>query len=158
MILDIETALVGRLAAALPDIQVEAYPERPEKYVLKHARGAALIGYGRSVYGDPQAPDVIVQLRQMEFDITILARNLRSHGGAYGYLDAARVALAGWRPAGARKVVPVRDRFIGVKDGVWRYALTVSLAAVTVEVAEPEQAAVLRQITLTEHLTMEDAT
>ncbi|HYH17503.1 MAG TPA: Gp37 family protein [Azospirillum sp.] len=156
MILDLETAIVGRLTDVLKDIRVEAYPEDPAGYALKHPRGAVLVGYGRSAYGKPEALDVIAQERRLEFDVTILARNLRQHGGAYGHLDAVRVALTGWRPTGARKLYPVRDRFLGVRDGVWRYAITFATAAMALETAEPEQAAVLQRITLSEHLVMGD--
>lgn len=158
MILDLETALVNRLAAALPMLHVQAYPEQPAAYTLKHPRGAVLVGYGRSAFGDSEASGLIVQARQMEFDITVVSRDLRSHGGAYGYLDAARIALTGWRPEGAGKVVPVRDRFLGVHGGIWRYVLTVSLAAMTMETAEPEQSALLQQIAFAERLSMEDGT
>jgi len=158
MILDLETALVNRLAAALPMLHVQAYPEQPAAYTLKHPRGAVLVGYGRSAYGDPEASGLIVQTRRMEFDITVISRDLRSHGGAYGYLEAARIALTGWRPEGAGKTVPVRDRFLGVHGGMWRYALTVSLTAVTLETAEPEQSALLRRIAFAEHLGMENGT
>lgn len=161
MILDLETAIVERLTASLQGVRVEAFPDDPASYALKHPRGAVLVGYGRSTYGAPQAMDVIAQERQLEFDITVLARNLRAggaQGGAYAYLDAVRVALTGWRPEGARKMYPLRDRFLGVRDGVWRYAITVATSAVVLETAEAEQAAALQRITLSEHLAMGDDT
>ncbi len=158
MILEIETAIVGRLAAAMPGIRVEAFPEKPEEYTLKHARGAVLVGYGRSAYGKPEALGAIVQERRLEFDITILARDLREHGGAYGYLDAARVALTGFRPAGARKLHPVRDRFLGVRGGVWRYAITMATAAPAMEADEAGQPVLLRRLTLADPLAGPDET
>ncbi|WP_051340945.1 Gp37 family protein [Azospirillum halopraeferens] len=156
MIPDLETAIVERLGGAVPGIRVEAFPEDPASYALKHPRGAVLVGYGRSTYGKPEALGVIAQERRLEFDITVLARNLRQHDGAYAHLEAVRVALTGWRPPGARKLYPLRDRFLGVSNGVWRYVITIATSAVALETAETEQAALLRQITLGERLTMGD--
>ncbi|MCW2248675.1 hypothetical protein M2352_004335 [Azospirillum fermentarium] len=158
MIMDLETALVNRLAAALPMAEVLAYPAPAEQYTLTHPCGAVLVGYSKSTYGAPEPTDLLVQTRKMTFKITVLARELHSDTGAYRFLEAARTVLAGWKPGNAHKVVPVRDRFVSLDDGVWRYALTVSLTTIALETAEPEPFVTLQRITLTEHLTMENGT
>lgn len=149
-ILAIETAIVARLAAALTGLRVEAFPDSPDTYRLQHPRGAVLVGYGRSDYGRPLATGPIVQDRRLEFDITVLARHLRDHGGAYGVLDAVRIALTGFRPAGATGLQPVRDRFLAVRDGVWRYAITLATTMPALETADEEQGPLLRQVAFTE--------
>lgn len=158
MIMDLETALVNRLAAALPMVEVLAYPAPAEQYTLAHPCGAVLVGYSKSTYGAPEPTDLLVQTRKMTFKITVLARDLHSDTGAYRFLETARTVLAGWKPENAHKVVPVRDRFVSLDDGVWRYALTVSLTTIALETAEPEPFVTLQRITLTEHLTMENGT
>ncbi len=158
MILGLETALVNRLAAALPMVEVVAYPGPAEQYALTHPCGAVLVGYSQSTYSAPEPTDLLAQTRTMSFEITVLARDLRSDNGAYRFLETVRTALAGWMPENAHKVVPVQDRFVGANDGVWRYALTVSLTTITLETAEPQPFVPLQRITFAEHLTMENGT
>lgn len=157
MILEIETAIVARLAAALDGVRVEAFPDNPDAYKLQHARGAVLVGYGRSDYGRPKALDMVAQDRRLEFDVTVLMRNLREHGGAYGALDAVRIALTGFRPAGADKLHPVRERFLAVRDGVWRYAATFATSMPALETAAAEQGPLLRQVGFAETITLSDS-
>lgn len=152
MIQEIETAIVERLTTAIPNLRVEPFPDDPARYVLKHQIGAVLVGYGRAAYGPSQTTDVVAQECRREFDITVLSRNLRDGGrgegsGAYGALDLACKALTGFRPAGWRKMMAVRERFLGIKDGVWRYALTMATTGMAIEQAETETPVLLQQVT-----------
>lgn len=151
MIQEIETAIVERLVQALPKLRVEPFPDDPDKYTLRHAHGAVLVGYRGGVYGAEEAGGPVVQPRRMEFDMTVLTRNLRDHGGAYGHVDAVRIALTGFRPAGWRKMVAVRERFLALRDGVWRYAITMATSGVVMEIAETDQPALLQRVTFEEN-------
>ncbi|MDD2870087.1 Gp37 family protein [Neomegalonema sp.] len=137
---EIEAAIVARIAARLPDLHVEAFPDKPESFRMHHPAGAVLVAFGRESHAKPRALDLVVQERRIEWDLSILTRNLRSHVGAYDVLDALRLALTGWRAEGCGKMRPVRAEFVDQKQGVWTYVLTVEHATMTVEVADEEDA------------------
>lgn len=151
MIGAIEQAIVGRLAGLIGDVPVEAFPDDPAGYVLRHRRGAILVAYGR---GRPyrQIPvDVVTQDRELQWDVHLLMRHLRSHEGAYAYLDAVRLALTGWKyPGAGTKMVPGPDRFVGHRDGVWSYLATYQHRVPVVEAGEDELLPLLKQITTTD--------
>ena len=140
MIREIEAALVARIAERIPDLHVAAFPDKPESFNLHHPAGAVLVAFGRETYSRPRALDVIVQERRIEWDISILTRNLRTHVGAYEVLDALRLALTGWRPEGSGKLRPVRAEFLDQKQGVWTHVLTMDHVVTVAECGEEEEA------------------
>lgn len=146
MIGEIETAIVERLAERLTGVKVEAFPDKPDTYKMHHPKGVVLIAFGRSTYSQPRATDLVVQERRIEWDITLVMRNLRDHAGAYDVLDAVRLILTGWRPPACRKMMPVREQFLDQKQGIWTYVLTVAHATTVVECAEEEDLPLLKRI------------
>ncbi len=84
---EIEEAIIERLKSKITDLVVEGFPEKPSEYKLMHHKGAILVAYAGSTYEEPAATDVVVQERKVEFDITVVMRHLRTHEGAYQYLD-----------------------------------------------------------------------
>lgn len=147
MIRDIEAAIVERLAGVVQDIKVEAFPDRPESYNMTHPRGAVLVAFGRAVYSAPRATDIVVQDRRIEWDITLVFRDLRNHGGAYGHLDAVRMALTGWRYPGCSKMMPVREQFIDQTQGLWTFMAGFAHSIPTVEIGEDEDLPKLVKLT-----------
>lgn len=146
MIGEIETAIVERLAARLTGVKVEAFPDKPDTYKFHHPKGTVLVAFGRATYSAPRAIDIVVQERRIEWDITLLMRNLRDHAGAYPVLDAIRLILTGWRTCGAGKLMPVREQFLDQHQGVWTFALTMAHTIPTVECAEEEDLPLLKRI------------
>lgn len=146
MIREIEASIVARLDAALDKLHVEAFPDKPESFKLTHPAGAVLVAYGREVYSKPRDIALVVQDRRIEWDISILTRNLRSHVGAYDVLDAVRMVLTGWRTEGCSKLIPVRAEFIDQSQGVWTHMLTMSHSIPTVECHEEEDLPVLKRV------------
>lgn len=146
MIGEIEAAIVGRLAAQLTGVRVEAFPDKPDTYNMHHPKGVVLVAFGRSTYSPPRAIDLVVQERRIEWDITLLMRNLRDHAGAYDVLDAIRLVLTGWRTSGCGKLMPVREQFLDQRQGVWTYVLTLAHSVTTVECAEEEDLPLLKRI------------
>lgn len=146
MIGEIEKAIVERLAAQLAGVKVEAFPDKPDTYNMHHPKGAVLVAFGRSTYSQPRATDLVVQERRIEWDITLVMRNLRDHAGAYDVLDAVRLILTGWQPPACRKMMPVREQFLDQRQGVWTYVMTMACATTVVECAEEEDLPLLKRI------------
>lgn len=120
MIAEIERDMVAVLGEALPEIKVEAFPDRPEAYRLAHPHGAVLVGYSGSRLPGPDTLPGTEQKRRLEFQLVVKMRSLRDHAGAYAVLDAVRAVLSGRAIRGAR-FHPVREQFEDVSSGVWTY-------------------------------------
>lgn len=146
MIDDIEKAIVARLSGAITEVKVEAFPDKPDGYRMTHPRGVVLVAFGRATYSAPKATDIVVQERRLEWDVTLLFRQLREHSGAYGHLDAARMALTGWRFPGATKMFPVREQFVSQHQGIWTYTLTLAHQVPAIEIDEDELGPLLKQV------------
>lgn len=146
MIREIEEAIVARLAGSLEKLHVAAFPDRPDAFKMSNPNGAVLVAYGREVYSKPRDLSLVVQDRRIEWDISILTRNLRSHVGAYDVLDAVRMVLTGWRALGASKLMPVRAEFIDQSQGVWTHMLTMTHSIPTVECHEEEDLPALKRV------------
>lgn len=149
MIIEIENAIIGRLVAGFSSVglkpEVIPFPAKPETWRSTHPKASVLVAYVGTTYGDSMSAGILAQEARAEFDVHVICPSLR-HGGAYAYLLAARALLAGYRPAGAGKLTPKRDRFVSRKENRWTYVLTLECAAPTIEAAEDEIAALLRRI------------
>lgn len=120
MIQEMENGIVALLAASLPGLKVEPFPDDPDNYRLTHPHGAVLAGYSGSRLPDPFVLAGTTQKRRLEFQLVVKVRRLRDHSGAYTILDDIRTALAGQAIRGAR-FYPVREQFEDVSSGVWTY-------------------------------------
>src|SRR5580658_2273187 len=140
----IEAAIVARLQAMVTSIEVVHFPDSPKNYRLTHRIGAALVVYRGSEYGRLVDTRSIIQERKMEFDVTVLARDLGwsvggppggTSPGAYALLEAIRAALTGYQIPGARKIYMVKDKFVDrdPEAGVWTYLLSLVLTTMAVE-------------------------
>ncbi|MDI1471926.1 hypothetical protein THER_1648 [Thermodesulfovibrio sp. N1] len=149
-IADIEQAIIDRLKTKIQGLEITGFPEKPKEYRLLHPKGALLVSYAGSTFSEPQSVNAIVQERKMEFDITVAMRHLRTHEGAYAYLDAVRIALTGYRITGCSKMYPVKEQFLSEDNGIWQYSITFTLTAPAVEPTEKETTVLLRKITATD--------
>lgn len=145
-IAEIEQAIIERLRAKITDLEITGFPEKPAEYKLMHRKGALLVVFAGATYSEPKT-DIIYQERKLEFDINIVMRHLRTHEGAYAYLDAARIALTGFKVNGTGKFYPVREQFLSEEGGIWQYRITFACSMPAVEASEDEQAVLLRTIT-----------
>lgn len=123
MIKPVEEALIAEIKAVV-GLPVEGFPDAPASWRMTHAKGTVLVGFAGSTGGPDQTTDVLVQQRDVEWDISVLVRNLRSHAGAYEILDAIRTALFGQRILGFSPLTLKKERFISHDDGVWLYVQT----------------------------------
>ncbi len=122
---EIEQAIIERLKSQITDVPVEAFPEQPSEYRLRHASGVLLVVYRGAKYAESQSASLAVQARQQEWDVIVVSRNLRTHTSAYDLLDQVRTALSGYRVVPTAEVmVPVREAFINEVNGIWQYGIT----------------------------------
>jgi hypothetical protein len=135
-VLALETDLVAKVQALMQPLglKAEAYPDRPETYPFTHPVGVVLVLYRGSTYGPPKATDVMTQGRDLDYELTVLVRNLRSHQGAYPVLDALRGGLAGWMAPGAIQGARLgRDGFQSRNEGgVWQYAVVLRIPGLSI--------------------------
>lgn len=153
MIDAIEQAVIQRLREQLPDVEVESFPEEPDKYRLTHANGALLVSYRGSRYGDaPRTLDSTVGAgRQVRIAVTVIARSLKprpTQYGIYQLLEGARLALSGQRPAGCGPLYPVEDGFVNYLRGEWQFEVIFEGAAVAVERPDEKDQPLLREVEL----------
>lgn len=142
--------LVGRLSCAQIGLLVEDFPDDPQEYTLLNPRGAALVSYSGSRYSASEDIGIVVQEREIHFDINLIVKSLRNKAGAYSYLDAVRVALTGFAMPGCTKLRLVNDGFVefNEKKRTWQFMLRFATKTVNVEVAEEERTPLLKKITL----------
>jgi hypothetical protein len=141
-----EDALLERLRPALtregqphPVVELRSWPGKPEAYRLTHPVGAVLLMYRGGKF--PEGTGLVAWAA--EFELGLLARNLRTHQpdesspdvgtGAYDLLEACRQALAGYEPPGGAGPVSVRsETYTGANDGVWGYSMRLTVPMVSV--------------------------
>jgi hypothetical protein len=145
----IEDAIVTQLSSQIDSIEIAHYPDRPETWRLTHRVGAALVMYKGAQYGDFLDTAAIIQERKLEFEISVMMRDLGwavggdpsgPSPGAYAIIEAIRTALTGFVIPGCRKIYPLREKFMkrDKQGGVWTYASTFALSTVAVEVSKPD--------------------
>ncbi len=101
----IEDAIVTQLNRKSISIEIAHYPDRPETWRLTHRVGAALVMYKGAQYGDLLDTATIIQERKLEFEISVMMRDLGwavggdpsgTSPGAYAIIEAIRTALTGF--------------------------------------------------------------
>ncbi|RAS18935.1 Gp37 protein [Microvirgula sp. AG722] len=145
--LEIIDAVVGCLRTRLPALAVEYFPERPVDYRLNHPKGALLVSYLGSQFGDTVDTQYIAQPRTVKLSVTVVLRQLNGRGGAVDVLDLVRRALVGFRPPDCRKLKAVSEKFLGESAGIWQYAVDVASQAMLVEDADVDTETPLTQVT-----------
>lgn len=120
-LLQLDEAVLAQLQAASLGITVESFPERPSEYSLLDPVGAALVVISSSRFST--TANQVGQERRTRVVITLLMRNLRTHTGAYGLMDAVLDALLGWMPSegGWQPLIAISDQFVSEESGVWQY-------------------------------------
>jgi len=144
----IEDAIVSQLQSQINTIEIAHYPDRPETWRLTHRVGAALVMYKGAQYGELLDTAAIIQERRLEFEISVIMRDLGwavggdasgASPGAYAIIEGIRTALTGYEVPGCRKMSPVREKFVkrDKQGGVWTYSSTFALSTVAVEASPP---------------------
>jgi len=137
MIAVIENALIERLREKLPDINITACPDDPGGYLMNSADASVLVHYAGSVYGELKDAGAVVQERTVKFDIVIVSRgSAEDDSGAYPLLEAARLAVSGYKISGCKPMYPVSDGWTLRTNDIWQYTLTVLVPASALEIKD----------------------
>jgi len=120
---EIQDAIIAKLTSALPELSVEAFPEKPEEYELLHPLGAVLVQYDGSAYSANRIGNGgVSQVRTLRFSVVYLVRNLRDAAGCYDVLARGAEALVGLAiPGTVGAGTIVSESFNAETDGVWMY-------------------------------------
>lgn len=146
-VLDILESTRLRLAAKLPGLACDYFPENPDDYRLLHDTGALLLSYTSTTFGSTDALGVVVQPQPVRITITVVMRQLNGKSGAVAALDALRQCIGGFKPDGcATPFVLIDEKFLGRTDALWQYALTVSAGAFFVQ-SDPDPDPVFTEAT-----------
>lgn len=148
MIEDRETAIVGRLNGAVDNADCKPFPRNPESY--RHSGREAEIFVSFRGSRPARAPTTDFFGREMieTWDVHLVTRDLRSHNGAYGYLDGIRRRLHGWDcPEAASPMAPTETRFVSQKDGLWTYVATFEQRIMVVADPGGEDLPLLKRVT-----------
>jgi hypothetical protein len=133
---DIENSIIERLRSKISDLHIEGFPEKPAEFRLIHPKGAILVHYQGGNYSESKSIDCIYQDKKLEFSITIVMKHLRTHEGAYEYLDIVRQILTGFKPENCSKMIPTKEEFIGEDNGIWQYSINFCLITPSIEEIE----------------------
>ena len=123
---DIESQIVQHLKANIIGLSIEAYPDNPVHYPMRHPKGAILLHYSGSRFQPSLYEEVIAQIQQIAFDIIIVVRSLRGNGGAYTIMDQVRETLTGFQINNVDKFQPIEEEFITEENGIWQYGMRFS--------------------------------
>ena len=154
----IEDAIIARLIALLQTQGLSAaalpYPDKDfEKYEPLHNNGEILVAYVSEDDGPPEALDIVVQERELFFELTFVFNSLRSVGkvgGLYAHLEAVRMKLTGFKPEGCTKKTTMAgvDRVKRYKSRWWQYTQVFKFTALNVEDYQEEEGTLLNRITI----------
>lgn len=144
----LEAAVLARLSARFADaVAVESFPDDPDAYRLDHPVGALLVRYHGAKYGQLLDTELVVQERTMVVEVMLVFRSLQGNAGIYEYLEAVRLALAGFQPPAFAKLRPLSDEFIDRDKGEWRYAIDFATHTTVIEDGDVDDAPLVQHIT-----------
>ncbi len=136
---ELEATLIARVQAFVPEgVLVKAFPDNPRTYKI-FASAEVLVVFRGGDFEPPRKTDLVIQERTVQFELSIVVRNLAGHQGAYALLETVRKALQGWRPAlDCQPAYLVKDQFLGVDSGQWWWALFMATRTRVLPVLQPE--------------------
>lgn len=120
-ILNIENDIITQLQGNISELKVEGQPARPKEYKLLHQKGAVIVHFQEGVYSKPEQIDLVQQLADLKFGLTLFIRGLRDKNEAYNYIDTVISALSGYEPTGCGKMYLTRVGFSSEDNGIYQY-------------------------------------
>lgn len=132
-IAEVENLIIEKIKENIPELHVEGFPDKPSEFRLTHPKGAILVHYQGGNYSEPKSLGYIVQDKKLEFSVTVVTRNLRTHEGAYSYLDRVREILTGYRPKNCSKMQPSKENFLIETAGIWQYSINFTLTTPVID-------------------------
>ena len=106
---------------------VERFPSRPDKYEFIHPKAVILVRYNGKVPSKPVGnSNTGLQIGLMEWEIIIIARNLRAdhnNEGIYEILDEISETLIATNIQGHGYFYQTMEDFISEDKGIWTYGM-----------------------------------
>jgi len=126
VIQEIEAAIVSRLKSSITDLLVDSFPDKPAEYErLPFQKGVILVAYRGSRFSEPLGEGVAIQIQTAQFDVYLQKKDLRTHDGAYAYLEKIRELLTGFQPlTNVGLLYPISEDFLDMTDFLWSYGIT----------------------------------
>lgn len=117
--------VVARLKKWMPDVEIDHFPDAPDRYVWAKPRTGLLVGYEGSTFAtDSDSISPLSLDRTDEIAVTVLVRSLRGPTGIEATLDRVRRALFGFTPpSGGSPLLPTTSKFVSETEGTWRFAM-----------------------------------
>lgn len=130
--------LTAHIQAALPNLEVRLFPDRPSEYRFMHPVGAVLVQYSGSQFEPPRALQTIVQQRSLKIHLTVFGRNLHHDFGTLDLLDKIRLAVVGHRPVDCSPIHLLSEGFLDETAGAWQYELRLQTETEQIQVCQPD--------------------
>lgn len=152
-----EDAIIKRLEVKTAKrVLVQGYPDDPEIYEPTHAIGALLVRYIEGNYGNTRDTSLVIQDREMLFEVTLAMWSLRGkQGGIYEFMETARTGLTGFVPPNcSNPLTPISEGYVGRSAGLkiknrrlWQYQITFKTETLNIEIQEEEPVILVKRIT-----------
>ena len=133
----LEAEILARLSASLtiegqayPKVDVQAWPDNPKNFTMRHPLGTVLAIYKGTKYAKDSSTNDIA-----EYELSVMSRTLRDANptdtvtqtlgvGVYALIDTVVSTLHGWKPDLATgKLLVTSDGFDNYLEGVWTYSI-----------------------------------
>ena len=129
----IENSITERLKDKFPELHVQGFPDKPAEFRLLHPKGAILVHYQGGNYSESKSLGCLYQDKKLEFSISVVMKHLRTHEGAYEYLDKVRETLTGYKPENCSKMIPIKEEFLTEDNGIWQYSINFATTTPVIE-------------------------
>lgn len=133
-------SVLQQLRSQCPQWAAQLFPERPAQYRLNHPTGAVLVSYLGSRWSASADAGAVVQRREVQIALAVIARQLNGRDAAIEMLDAVRCALIGFAPAHCNQLRAVSERFLGEAAGLWQYEVQLAATSASVSAVAPTPA------------------
>ncbi len=145
----IVTEMVDALRAAITDFEVADWPDKPEAFQFYHDNGALLVRYDGSQFTGDAMGDT-VQDWELQFVVTVIARDLAADAGIYRALEDTRRVLTGRRFSACQRTYPVSEGLVKRMGSVWRFDQVFRMQTSHIGALDSDTGPILRQTTVEE--------
>lgn len=137
-------AILAQLQQQLPELATRFMPVCPPSFVPEELRETVVLSYPGADFTPPQSTDAGVQTRTLHFLATVITPEDQN---PLHLLDRVRQALGGLAIVnGECPLWLVSEKYDGLANGFWRYALELAIRMVFIPCQEGNDLPVLTQV------------
>lgn len=141
MLKQLETAILDKVRSLAAGSRsfVKDFPDKPSNLETVVPNGQVLVGYKRSTFNLIQNFYPITMTQNVEFEVSLQLKNLRTHNGIYSLIDVIRFGLIGFVPLQGiqRGMYPISESFVSFDQGIWYYSQVFVVPLLIVEGEDP---------------------